>query len=301
VVMALAIWGIADPGPGGLNVTSFDPTNAPSARGLYRGVVFTIFAFAGWEALAPLAEEARRPRRSVPIAIVGAIVLVGVFMVISSWGLVVGWGTDRVGTLAGSPGFPPFALARQLWGGAWIVVLAAFLNSVLAVSVACTTASSRMWYAMARSGSLPRWLAYVHARYRTPVAGVAAQAVIALGVGLGLGFWLGPRDEFITLGLVTVLSLALVYASGNVGVFRFYVRARRAEFNLLLHVLLPLVSTVALAWAAFKTFDPLPQTPYRYAPVAVGIWLAIGVLLLWAMHRRGRERWLHEAAQSLDL
>jgi amino acid transporter len=213
----------------------------------------------------------------------------------------VGWGTDQIDTLASSPSFPPFTLARRLWGDAWIVVLAAFLNSVLAVAVACTTASSRMWYAMARSGSFPRQLAYVHERYRTPVVAVAAQVVIVLAVGLGLGFWLGPRDEFITLGLVTVLSLAFVYASGNVGVFRFYLRQRRAQFNLLLHALLPLVTTAALTWAAFKTFDPLPPMPYRYAPVVAGAWLTIGVVLLWTMHRRGRERWLHEAAQSLDL
>lgn len=103
--------GIADPGPGGLNVASFVPTNVRSARGLYLGVLFTVFAFARWEALAPLTEETRRPRRSVPIAIVGAITLLGVFMVLSSCGLVIGWGTNRVAALAHSSSFPPFVLA----------------------------------------------------------------------------------------------------------------------------------------------------------------------------------------------
>lgn len=301
VVMTLAAWGIVHPGPGGLSVASFQPTNAPSGRGLYLAVVFTIFAFAGWEALAPLAEETRRPRRNVPIAIVGSIVLLGVFMVLAAWGLVTGWGTDQIDTLADPQSFPPFTLARRFWGDAWFALLFAFLNSVLAVAVACTTASTRMWYAMARSGSLPRWLAYLHPINRTPVGAIAAQVVIGLCVGLGLGFWLGPRDEFITLGLVTVLALALVYASGNLAVMRFYLGPRRFEFNPLLHAVLPVLTTAALAWAVFKTFVPLPSTPYRYAPLVVGAWLAIGVAVLSVMHRRGRERWLHEAARCTDL
>lgn len=154
---------------------------------------------------------------------------------------------------------------------------------------------------MARSGSLPRPLAYLHPMYDTPVVAVPVEVVIALDVGLGLGFWLGPRDEFVTLGLVTVLSLALVYASGNVGVFRFYLGPGRLEFNPLLHALLPLATTAAVAWAIFKTSDPLPASPYRYALVVVDAWLAVSAVLLWAMHRMGRGRWLHEAARSVDL
>jgi amino acid transporter len=295
------VWGITDPGPGGFNVTSFIPGDAPSAHGLYLGVVFTIFAFAGWEAVAPLAEEARRPHRSVKVAIVAAIVLLGMFMVFSSWGMIIGWGTDRIGVLARSTAFPPFALAHQFWGAAWIVVLAAFVNSVLAVSVACMTASTRMWYAMARSGSLPRRLAYLHRTHQTPVGAVAVQVAIALGVGLGLGFWLGPRDEFLTLGLSSVLSLAFVYAAGNIGVLRYYLVARRSEFNPVLHALFPLATTAALVWTAVKTFVPLPRSPYRYAPIAAGGWLVIGAVLLWVMQRQRRENWFHEAARSVDV
>jgi amino acid transporter len=38
VVMALAAWGITDPGPGGVDFTSFDPSNIPSARARARRV-----------------------------------------------------------------------------------------------------------------------------------------------------------------------------------------------------------------------------------------------------------------------
>jgi amino acid transporter len=228
---------------------------------------------------------------------VNAIMLLGVFLVLSCWGLVIGWGTDRAGPLARSPSFPPSALSRRFWGTAWIVVLAVLSSTVLAAAGAYTTASTRMWHAMAGSGSLPRHPTYRHRAHRARVAAVAAQVVIALAVGRGLGFWPGPRDEFVTLGIVTVL--ALVYASGNVGVFAFCLGPDRSLLTPLLHTLLPLAATATLGWAAVR-FGLVPQAPYGFAPVAVGACLAVGALLLRVVHRTRRERWLHDAARCVD-
>jgi amino acid transporter len=48
-----------------------------------------------------------------------------------------------------------------------------------------------MWYAMARSGSLPKVLAKVHPVYRTPVNTIILQWIVNLGTGLILLWWLG--------------------------------------------------------------------------------------------------------------
>ena len=47
ILVALAISGLVDPGKGGLNVSPFNPGNAPSANALYLGVIFTILSFSG--------------------------------------------------------------------------------------------------------------------------------------------------------------------------------------------------------------------------------------------------------------
>jgi len=101
-------------------------------------------------------------------------------------------------------------LATRLWGDAWIIVLLAVVNSILAIGIAATNAGTRVLYAMARSGSLPSWLARVHDRYQTPVNTIYFQTALTLVVGLGLGFWVGPDSFFFTIGLAVTLSLTRI-------------------------------------------------------------------------------------------
>src|SRR5262249_17441922 len=137
------------------------------------------FALTGWEGVAPLAEESANPRRVVPQALLGTILIMGIFLVFTSWGILSGWGTQDLKALTDEgeklPLQLPIALAKRFWGPGWLLVLFALLNSMAAVSVATTLVSTRMWYAMARSGSLPAWLSVVHARHQTPANAVALQ------------------------------------------------------------------------------------------------------------------------------
>ncbi len=105
-VVLLATWGFLSPGPGGVNISSFNPANAPSGNGLYLAIVFSIFAFTGWEAAVPLSEETRNPKQIVPRAILGAIFLVGAYLVFTSWGILVGWGTNRIADFVACPEVP---------------------------------------------------------------------------------------------------------------------------------------------------------------------------------------------------
>ena len=57
IVVALACFGVLHPGAGGVNLTGYLPHHAPSLNGLYLGVVFSIFCFTGFDAVAPVAEE----------------------------------------------------------------------------------------------------------------------------------------------------------------------------------------------------------------------------------------------------
>ncbi len=266
IVVLLAGWGLVAPGPGGVSLASFNPAHAPSGNGLYLGIIFSLFAMTGWEGVVPLAEESENPRRVVPRAIVDTILIMGAYLVFTSWGILIGWGTDDLGALVASKELPPFALARRFWGPGWVVIMFALLNSMLAVAVACSLVSTRMWYAMARSGALPVSLAAVHPRHKTPVNAVAFQAVVTLVGGLGLGFWFGPDQAFYVMGTVLTLALALIYSAGNLGVFLLY-RRRGAEFRPILHAFFPLVSTVAVLWVAYKSIVPLPPLPIGYAPV----------------------------------
>jgi len=299
IVVALSLWGLLRPGAGGINLISFDPRRAPSPNGLALAIVFSLFALTGWEAVAPLAEESMNPKRNLPRAILGSIFAMGVFLVLSSWGLLVGWGTQDVRPFAESVENPTFVLAKRLWGGWWILVLLALLNSMLAVAIAANNAGTRVWYAMARSGSLPSWLAKIDPRYRTPVHAVILQVVTMAAVGLGLGAWLGPEREFDFMGLVVTFSLIFVYSAGNIGVFLHYLRERRSEFNWILHFIFPLFGTASLLWVGYASLNPWPERPVSYVPVVVGTWLVIGLGVLWILKRRGKEDWLERAGDIM--
>jgi len=299
IVVFLAGWGLVAPGRGGVSLVSFNPANAPSGNGLYLGIIFSLFAMTGWEGVVPLAEESENPRHVVSKAIVYTILIMGAYLVFTSWGIVIGWGTDDLGALVASKELPPFALARRFWGPGWIVIMFALLNSMLAVAVACSLVSTRMWYAMARSGALPLSFAAVHSRHDTPINAVAFQAVVTFVGGLVLGFSLGPDQAFYVMGTVLTLALALIYSAGNLGVFLLY-RRRGAEFRPMLHALFPLVSTVAVLWVAWKSIVPLPPRPLAYAPVIMGLWLLAGVTILIVSKSLGRDRWLLAAEDARE-
>src|SRR5580692_7838228 len=85
--------------------------------GLVAGSVFVMLAFIGFEAAAPLAEEAREPRRTVPRAVIGSCVLVGIFFLFTTYAADVYIGPARMSNLGSLGGVSPWILfARQLLG-----------------------------------------------------------------------------------------------------------------------------------------------------------------------------------------
>lgn len=297
IVVTLAIWGLIVPGGGGFTLAPLAPTHAPSANALLLGIIFSIFAITGWEGAAPAAEETIDPRRNIPRALVASVVVTGMFFVFVTWGLQVGWGIDDTAGFGSSAESPALVLAQRFWGPAWVIVLFALINSVLAVAVAANNVSTRMWYAMARSGSLPQFFAKLHQTYRTPTNAVALQAVLVLVVGTGVGVLIGPDNEFFFFGLALTVVMVFVYSLGNIGVIRFF--WRRPDRKILTHVILPVVSTIALLAVGYYSLVPLPAKPIGWAPVAVAIWAVAGVGILVVMRLLKREDWLKRAGASM--
>jgi amino acid transporter len=291
IVVGLAISGMASPGPGGFTLSGLNPGTSTNLNGFYLGVVFSIFAFTGWESAAAVAEETRNPRWAIPRALVWSVVVLGIFYVFCAVGFQIGWGTQHLTGLASSSENPAFVVAHRVWGGAWVLVLLALLNSGVAVCIACTTDSTRNWYAMSRAGAFPAFLNHIHPTHHTPSRAVLAQGALALIVALGVGAWIGADQSFFVLGLVGTLAYVIVYLLGNIGVIRFFRTTERRHFNALLHLVLPGASSVALVWVAWKSLDPLPAAPVRYAPIVAALWLIFGLVVLWNLHRSGREDW----------
>jgi amino acid transporter len=299
IVLALAISGFADAGSGGVNLHWLNPGNAPSGHGLFLGVVFAIFAISGWDAAAPLAEESEDPKRTIPRGVMGSIVILGVFLVFVSWGQTTGWGTNAIDKFSGSSELPAFVLGHRFWGGAWVIVLIALLNSAIAVAIAVTNSATRFLYGMARTGVLPQQLTRIHPRYQTPTTAIAFQTVVNVLLGIVLPIAIGVANVYNLTGTWFTFALAPVYAAANVGLFVYYRRNHPADFHWFKHALVPLIGTLALALVVYESVNPLPAWPIKLAPFIVLGWLGVGVLVLVVMLASGRESWLARAGDAV--
>src|SRR5262249_47062426 len=129
IVLALGISGLLSPGPGGFSMATFSPSFNPGGIATFSGfalaVVLTVQGLTGWEAAVPLAEETANPRRNVPRAIMFSIVIIGVMLVITIWGQVIGWGTNDLPKLVSSSELPALVIAHRVWGPLWWLTLLA--------------------------------------------------------------------------------------------------------------------------------------------------------------------------------
>jgi amino acid transporter len=299
IMMALALCGLFDPGPGGTTLDWVNVSNAASGHGFFLAIVFSVFSFTGWDAAAPLAEETTDPQRNIPRAVIGSLVILAIFATITTWGTMSGWGTDHLGSFAGAEEPPAILLAHKYFHGLWWLVLLAFINSAVGAAIACTNASVRIFYGMARTGVIPSWLARIHHTHRTPANAVYFQSALNVILGLGVPIAIGVGNMYTVIGLIFTFALIPVYIMGNVGVFLLYRFRHPDEFNPIKHVLIPLLASAALVVVGYESLNPMPEYPLNLSAPIVLAWLAVGATVLVVMLRRGRSDWLAKAGEAV--
>ena len=126
------------------------------------GVLYGVLIFVGFETAANLAEETAEPKRSIPRAVLGAVVIVSIFYVIAAYVEVAGFGFDlsviTSPEVAGAPAVRARRAGESRPGSEFwlkILLLVVFLD-MLAVYVGAAVASTRGVFAMARDRRLPR-------------------------------------------------------------------------------------------------------------------------------------------------
>ncbi len=156
------------------------------ATGVLQSTALLFFAVLGFEQMANLAEEAKEPRRTLPIAILMAVAITTVLYIVVAISAVsaVSWRD-----LAGSDA--PLALVVERATGA---ELSRLLTAIALFATANTVlfgllAASRQAYGMSRAGALPTGLSRVARQRGTPVAAVllvvTGAALASLGGDIG--------------------------------------------------------------------------------------------------------------------
>jgi amino acid transporter len=286
---------------GSANTASvFGTGDTPSAHagisGVIAGSVYTVLAFSGFEAAAPLAEEATDPRRTIRKAVLGATLGIGLIYIFTTYAADVFVGPHRFDQFAADGPLSWQALARASYGIYWVLVFLAIVNSTIANANAGSNVSTRTAYALGRIRIFPHAFTRVHHSHRSPVIPVALQFVIAVVATLALGYAWDPVTAFVLVATIIVIVVVSVYIIVNAACIGYFLKHERSSFNPLLHLLFPLLGIAAFV-PALLTAAGIPvfsfvvklSTPISYAGPIVGVWMTIGLVYLgylWARHRQ---------------
>jgi amino acid transporter len=225
VAGAVLVQGGAD----GIDVRSFTPSAFFSgAPGI--SIMFAVASFIGFEATAIYGEEARNPRRTVPLATYLAVILIGAFYALSSWAIVLAFGSDGVvaAAQADTAGLVFTAAAEYVSPVVADVMLVLLLTSLFAALLAFHNAISRYLFALGRQGMAPGVLSRTHVRHTSPHVGSLTQTATAFVVVAV--FAVAGSDPVLQLftwmsGLATV-SILLLMVLTSVAVLAFFARSR---------------------------------------------------------------------------
>src|SRR3954469_6116329 len=287
IFAGLSLWMLLS-NAGDMNLQPFNPSNAVGDwGGVFKGMVFAILAFIGFEAAAPLGEEARHPRRTVPRAVVGSAVAIGLFYVLCSYAWVFGAGFDSF--VEQATGADPWRnLGKVFWGTGWILVFLAICNSIVANSNAAVNAATRVFYSLARNGLAPRALGRTHPEFKTPNVAIIWMSGFAFVVALFFGWRWGPLTGFSMIATIAVPGVLVVYKIVWGGCIREYPGRRRSELKPLIHIVLPILGMILFFFPLYYQFvKQPPDYPVRAANWVALAWAVAGVLLtLWVVRTR---------------
>lgn len=145
--------------------------------GVLRAAGIVFYTYLGFDTVAVAAQEARQPQKDVPFALIGSLVVCTVLFILMM-GVVTGLADYRSLNVAN-----PVALAIRSVGKplGWLapVIEVGAMVSMVSVLLMILVAQSRILFAMATDGLLPRALAQLHPRWKTPVAGTLVTAILA--------------------------------------------------------------------------------------------------------------------------
>src|SRR5258707_1301971 len=178
--------------------------------GIDRGSAVVFFAYIGFDAVSPAAQEAKNPQRDMPIGILGSLAICTVLYIVVAL-LVTGLVKyPRLNVAA------PVAIAIDSTGVSWGGTLVR-LVTVLGLSTTMLVmllGQSRVFFAMSRDGLLPAWAGAIHPTRRTPwISTIVVGFVVAC---FGATIPIGTLGQLVNIGTL----LAFVIVSAGVWILR---------------------------------------------------------------------------------
>lgn len=279
VLIAGGLWVVTSRSPKSLG-ESLTPFFAEGGPGLIQAMGFTFVALQGFDLIAAVAGEVKRPERVIPRAMLLSLgIALAIYLpLLFVWSTVgVGEGESITDASRADPEAIVARAAENYLGefGYWFVLIAAVL-SMLSALQANLFAASRVGRTMACDRTLPRRMSILSRRWKTPVVSITVTSGIVVAIILIVPdvAAAGAAASLIFLITFTLAHWITVLARRRRG-------ERQPPFRTPLFPLVPAIGGVAcLALAVFQGLAvPL-------AGAIAGVWLLLGGLLFLALFAR---------------
>ncbi len=197
----------------------FIPADAPGHGGMFQhgwggvlgGAAIVFFAFIGFDAVSTAAQEAKNPKRDMPIGILGSLVVCTILYVLFSYVLtgVASW-QEFADPAKGKEASVAYAIKTYMSQYSWMtnLVTIAILAGFSSVILVMLMGQSRVFFSMANDGLLPKVFSDLHPKFRTPYK---ANWILFLFVGSFAAFIPGSVAGDLT-SIGTLFAFMLVCA-----------------------------------------------------------------------------------------
>jgi APA family basic amino acid/polyamine antiporter len=281
VVMVIVIgWGFMNPAnhtpyiPAATTYTTHEGVTHPygGIMGILGAAGVVFFAFIGFDAVSTAAQEAKNPKRDMPIGILGSLVICTVLYVLFSH-VLSGVATVEDFRTAGKEASVTFAIAKYMTGYGWLAkfVTFAILAGFSSVILVMLLGQSRVFYSMSVDGLVPKIFSDVHPRFKTPWK---SNLLFFLLTSVFAGFI--PGD---IVGEMTSIGTLFAFVLVSAGVW--ILRVRRPELPRAFRTpAVPVVSTLGIFVCGAMIYG-LGWTNWA----RLIVWLAIGLVFYFGYGR----------------
>ena len=229
--------------------------------GILRGAGVVFFAYIGFDAVSTAAQEAKNPKKDMPLGILGSLVICTVLYILVSGLLthIVPYGQLNVPD--------PVVVGIRVTGQQWATFLVEIgaLGGLATVMLVMLLGQSRVFYSMSRDGLLWPWAGKIHHRFRTPyLSSIVVGIFVAI---LATVIPLNVLDEMTSVGTL----LAFVLVSAGVWVMRRTHPELNRPFRTPMVPLVPILS-ILFSGALIVFLSPATQ-------IRLVVWLIIGLAI----------------------
>jgi len=254
------------------NLQPFNPVGwlgGPDSDGIPTGIIgaagLVFFTYIGFDTATTTAEECVNPKRDVPLGVIGSLVIGTVIYCAVAIVLVgaVPWKQVSQDT----PLQQAIAPLHNIFAN-WAIRIGV-LAGTSSVALVSLIGQSRIFYAMSRDRMLPRWVAEIHPKFRTP-----AKMSVITGLFVAFLTLIVPLDLLLSLVNIGTMSAFIVVCAGVL-----WLRYRRPEIPRSFQVPLPWV-TASLGIILSLGLALLGLGALTF--ISFLIWLAVGLVVYFA-------------------